>query len=302
MKVLLLGFYTEEFKESLKEKGLIIFTFEENSNEFKEFLYKSSIVIIRSPFKLNDCDLKKSKNLKYIIRAGSGVEGISEMYSELGISLKVIKGNANAVSEQVIGSLIMQYRALHTLNISMKKGYWDKNKQIGREISEKKVGILGFGYIGQAIALKLYSLGAEISIFDRSMSKRKKIEISNSVSAELLHIKEIFDSCDIIINCLPLTKDTYKLINYPLFKLMKKYSVFVDVGRGGVAVPDDLLKILKKDCTISAVIDVYETEPPIHTELFKLDNVSLTPHTGAQTIESRKNIESKIYDYIIEII
>lgn len=302
MKVVILGFFNQYFKKKLIDENLDVYYCDDITKSYSEHLKEADIIVIRSPFKLNKKDINKSTKLKYIIRAGRGTDNIDSSYKNKDIKLQIIQGNGNAVAEQVIGYILMHYRFLDFCNNSVKSGKWEKNQILGREIKNKNVGILGLGYIGKLVAKKLLILDSQVSVYDRSLFKEEKKKFINDYDIQRKNIKKIFNESDIIVNCLPLNSSTKNLINLELLLLMKQGSMLIEVGRGGVTNINDLYNYLIKHKDRFAAIDVYEKEPPGHSEIFQLENIIFTPHTGAQTVESRTLIEEKCYEYIKEIL
>ena len=160
---------------------------------------------------------------------------------------------------------------------------WYPTLFLGKEFKEKTVGIIGAGRIGIAFAEKCASLGMRIIYYSRKI--KSEMELLN---AEFLPLDEVLRRADVISIHLPLTKETYHLLDAERLSLMKKYAILINTGRGPIIDEMALAEHLKKNKIYGAGLDVYEYEPGITRELMNLPNVVLTPHIGSATYETRK--------------
>ncbi len=160
---------------------------------------------------------------------------------------------------------------------------WKPDMLLGMELKRKIVGIVGAGRIGQATAKRLKAFGTGIIYFDRN----KREDFENETGAEKVSLNFLLKNSDIISVHLPLSKNTFHLLDETNLKLIKPTSVIVNTSRGEVIDEKSLVNLLKKKKIFAAGLDVYEGEPKINHELLKLENVFLLPHLGSATTETR---------------
>ncbi|MDU4446566.1 MAG: NAD(P)-dependent oxidoreductase, partial [Anaerococcus vaginalis] len=146
------------------------------------------------------------------------------------------------------------------------------------EISNKKVGLVGFGAVGKEIAKRLDVFGAEISFYDPYVEKCDKY-----IKKDL---KDIFKDSDIISLHLPVNSETTNMIDKDLLDLIKPKSVLINSSRSKVVNNDDLMKLIE-DKDVEVILDVLPEEPPKRSdiEFLKNKNVTLTPHIAGATYQ-----------------
>ncbi len=169
---------------------------------------------------------------------------------------------------------------------------------LGIELKGKTVGIIGAGAIGFATAKRLKAFGTEIIYFNRS----RKEKFGTELSAKKVTLNYLLKSSDIISVHLPSTKRTLHFLNRANLRLMKKNSVFVNTSRGEIVEEKFLIEMLIKKKIFAAGFDVYEGEPNVNPELFKLENVFLLPHIGSATIEARTAIAELCVKNVIAVL
>ena len=260
-----------------------------NSQEIiAELLPKASALVIRSATKVTADTLEKAPNLKLVIRAGEGTDNIDKKLCEAkGVKVENTPGaNNNSAAEHAIALMLTALRHTHNANATMKSGGWDKSKYTGLELSNKKIGIVGFGRIGQIVAKRLQGFEPEVLFFDPFLEKS---DIPYAKKAT--DLKEIFSTCDVITLHTPLVDKTRGMINTELLSLMKPKSILVNASRGGIVDEDALATVLKENKIYAAGFDVFATEPlEIQSPLRKLENLVLTPHLGAGTQEAQQRV------------
>ena len=146
---------------------------------------------------------------------------------------------------------------------------------------------MGFGRIGKALAHRCLGFEANIYVYDPFVDQQA-IEIKN---CRKIGLDEGLSIADFISIHMPLNNETNKLISKDQFLLMKKESILVNTARGGIVNEEDMVWALKNKKIFGAGLDVFETEPPATSNpLLELDNVLLTPHNAALTLECRKRM------------
>lgn len=160
---------------------------------------------------------------------------------------------------------------------------WHPLMYLGRDVYGKTIGIVGFGRIGQAIARRAKGFNMRILYNSRT----KKPEKERELGAEFRPLDELLRESDFVVLAVPLTKETYHMVNEEKLKLMKETAILVNISRGKVVDTKALVKALKEGWIAGAGLDVFEEEPYYNEELFKLKNVTLAPHIGSATYGAR---------------
>ncbi len=162
---------------------------------------------------------------------------------------------------------------------------WEPTYMLGRDLHHSRVGIIGMGRIGQAVARRVLGFSAEVVYTDTEPLE----EIQRQMPVEYLSLEELLDSCDFVCIHVPLTEDTRHLLAAEQLQQMKKGSVLVNTSRGGVIEETALVQALREGPLAAAGLDVFDEEPlPTSHPLVRLDNVVLAPHLGSATVRTRE--------------
>lgn len=256
-----------------------------SQDELKALLPKVNGLIIRSATTVTKELLDLAPNLKIVIRAGEGTDNIDKKECEArGVKVANTPGaNNNSAGELAIALMMTVLRKTNFADATMKAGKWEKNALTGLELWKKKVGIVGFGRIGQIVAKRLQGFEPEVLFFD-PICEKSELNYCKKVT----DLAEIFKTCDIITIHTPLMPSTKNLINGDLIGLMKKDAILINAARGGIVDETALLSALKDKKIRGAGVDVFSTEPvPVPNEWQSLENVVLSPHVGASTEEAQ---------------
>jgi glyoxylate reductase len=160
---------------------------------------------------------------------------------------------------------------------------WGPKMILGPDVWGKKLGILGFGEIGQALARRAKGFGMELIYWNRS----RKEEAEKELEARYLELGELLETCDFLSIHAPLTEETTHLIGAPELEKMKTEAVLVNTSRGPLVDEGALADALEEGRIFAAGLDVYEEEPKVHPKLLGLENVVLAPHIGSASFETR---------------
>lgn len=295
MKVLFVDTVHPYLEEKLKEKGFSTFHFTStNKNEFISQVGMYDGLVIRSKFLLDKELLDYCTNVKFIARAGAGMENIDIAYAEKkGIRcFNSPEGNRDAVGEHALGMLLMLLNHLKKADGEVRQGVWIRAENRGHEIMGKTVGLIGFGNTGSKFAKKLSGFECEILVYDKY---KKNISAPYVKQVEM---EEIFEKSDILSLHVPLTEDTRYLVNQDFISRFKKPIYLINTSRGKNLNTTDLVEALKSKKVAGACLDVSEyeslsfenmdsTQLPLPFQyLVKAENVVLTPHIAGWTHES----------------
>jgi glyoxylate reductase len=235
--------------------------------------------------------------LRLIASFGTGVDHIDvKAAREKGITVTNTPGVLSEDTADVAMSLILAVpRRIVQGDIKVRSGQWDgwsPTGMLGHRINGKRLGIIGMGSIGQAIARRAKAFGMSIHYHNRKA-------VHPSIEAELEAtywetIEQMLPRVDIIsINC-PSTPATHHLLNKERLGLLSPHSYLVNTGRGDVIDETALIELLKENKIAGAGLDVYEHEPVVSSALIDLPNVVLLPHIGSATIEGRHAMGDKV--------
>ncbi len=160
---------------------------------------------------------------------------------------------------------------------------WSADFMLGKQMSNKRLGILGMGRIGRAVAKRARGFNMEIHYHNRNQLSKEQEE------GAIYHktIKDLFGCSDFLsINC-PATKETNKLINKETLAYLPDNVVIGNAARGDIIDDDAMIEALKSKKVFALGLDVYNGEPKIHSEYLKLNNIFLLPHLGSATKRTR---------------
>lgn len=248
-------------------------------------------LIIRSKTRIDEDVLKHAGSLKFIARAGAGLDLI-DMGAVKGRNIQLFhagKGNRDAVGEQAIGMLLALLTNVLKADQQVRKGIWDREGNRGIELMGKTVGLIGYGNNGTATAQKLSGFGCKVIAYDKYRNRY------GDQFAREVAFNNIMEDSDIISLHVPLTSETYHLINERFIENCTKPFYLINLSRGEVASMEAIVKGLKSGKIRGACLDVLENEklsqltPAQQTAfdyLASSDRVILTPHIGGWTHES----------------
>ena len=278
-----------------KSLGIEVVDVHYNEEKLEKVLKEFDVLIVRSKTKVTKEVLDKVANskLKLIIRAGVGLDNIEVDYGKLlGIEIKnTPNASTDSVAELVIGHIFSLARFIGISNLTMRDGQWNKKAYKGIEISGKTLGIIGMGRIGQSVAKKANALGMKV-VYYTIEGKRNDLEY------DFLSFEDLLKTSDFISIHIPYDKSKGPLIGKDEFKLMKNGVYIINCSRGKVIDEKALVESLDNHKVAGAGIDVFEEEPTNNKKLLNHENVSVTPHIGASTIEAQNRIEYEVFSIV----
>ena len=174
---------------------------------------------------------------------------------------------------------------------------WAPMLMLGKDVWGATIGIIGAGRIGQAVARRAKGFNMRILYYSRT---RK--EEMDGLGAKFVSLEELLRESNIITLHVPLTSDTRHLIDYKEFELMKEGAILINTARGEVVNEEAMLKALKSGKLFAAGLDVFYNEPNVNPELFKMDNVVLTPHIGSATERTRRKMAEMVCSDVVRVL
>ncbi|GAA4905018.1 NAD(P)-dependent oxidoreductase [Mucilaginibacter defluvii] len=248
---------------------------------------------IRSKFEVDKAFMDAAPNLRFITRAGAGIDNIDGDYAaQKGIEIyNAPEGNSDAVGEHAVGMLLALMNKFNIGNLEVRDGKWLREENRGYELKGRTVGIIGYGHMGQSFARKLSGFEVNVIAYDKyktGFSDRYAREVS---------MEEIVKHSDILSLHVPLTAETQYLADDEYFFHFKKPIFFINTSRGKTAKVRSVLNAIEQGKIIGAALDVLEVEkfPALgeqewYADLCKTNKVILTPHVAGWTFESYRKI------------
>jgi len=255
-------------------------------NDLSQDKYDAEVLVATTFTKLSKRELEKFPNLKYIQIASTGYDNVDISYvEEKGIALCNIPiANKQSVAEHVIAFSLVFLKDMMFLNQEMKNGNWPMLTG-SKDLEGKAFGIVGMGMIGIQLAKRLLPFNVTILYYD---IRRMKEEDEEKYGLNYMELDDLIKNADIISIHLPLTDKTRGMFGEREFSMMKDGAIFINTARGEIVDMTALLKAIKTK-GIKAGLDVFPEEPPdFNSEIFKMDNVIVSPHIAGVTLESQQ--------------
>ena len=241
--------------------------------------------------------VRAGPNLKLIATFGTGVDNIDVKTAlDRGITVTNTPGVLTEDTADMTMALILAVprrlvEGVKEIEAEKFRG-WSPNWMLGHRIWGKRLGIVGMGRIGQAVARRAKAFGLQIHYHNR---KPVHADIEHELEATYWEsLDQMLARMDIVsVNC-PHTPATYHLLSARRLKLMKPSAYIVNTARGEVIDENTLARMLEGGQLAGAGLDVFEHEPAVNPKLLKLNNVVLLPHMGSATLEGRIDMGEKV--------
>jgi phosphoglycerate dehydrogenase-like enzyme len=238
--------------------------------------------------------LKEAQRLRLIQKLGAGVDRIDlATCRERGIAVaRLMAGNAIPVAEHTLLLMLAVYRRLPLNDRNTRAGQWDKEhaRGVNRQLHGKRIGLVGFGAIGRAVAKLLAGFAIEIVYYDPVAAPA---QIERDLRVKPLPLDEVIATADILSLHLPLSPATAGLMDAARLARMKPGAVLINAARGGLVDEAALVQALREGRLFGAGIDAFAKEPPVDSPLLKLDETVITPHFAGGTFDNFTNVLSR---------
>ncbi len=227
-----------------------------------------------------------AQGLKVIARAGVGYDGVDvEAATKHGVAVTIAPGtNQDSVAEHTFMLILALARNLIAQHTGIAAGKWIR--VANQPIRGRTLGVLGFGRIGKAVALRGLAFGMKVVAHDPFWDA----EFAARHNIMLLPTEDVIREADYLTLHMPMLTDTKRLICQRTIGLMKPTAFLINTARGGVVNEADLYEALKARRIAGAGLDVFDEEPPVNNPLLTLDNVVLTAHTAGVDVQSRDDM------------
>ncbi len=302
MKVLVADKIAESGVTLLKEQGFnVVEAIGSSPERVLQLVSDVDAIIVRSATQITREVIEAAHQLKAVGRAGVGVDNIDvDAATERGvIVMNTPGGNTIATCELAFTHLLCTARPIPQANASMKSGAWEKKKFAGTELNGKVLGVLGLGRIGAQVARRAQAFNMRVLAYDPYLTQDR----AKSLNVEKVTLDELYAQADFITIHMPKTEETEHMINAQAISKMKDGVRIVNCARGGLIDEQALANGLRSGKIAAAGLDVFETEPlPEGSPLQGLDNLVMTPHLGASTVEAQEGVGVEVAEAISAVL
>jgi len=256
-------------------------------------------IAVRTKFRIDQELLDAGTNLRFVARAGAGLDNIDVAYAESKniTLLNAPEGNCDAVGEHAVGLLISLANSFRQADRQIRNGIWDREGNRGWELKGKTIGIIGYGFMGQSFARKLAGFGVRVIAYDKY-----KTGFSDSFATEV-SMEEIVRQSDVLSLHIPLTAETRQMVDEEYLFHFRKPIYFLNTARGEIVNTQAVLNAIDKGKIMGAGLDVLEVEKfpklgeqPWYDALIDCTKVMLTPHVAGWTFDSYRKISEVLAD------
>ncbi|MNU97311.1 (S)-sulfolactate dehydrogenase [compost metagenome] len=270
--------------------------------EAEKIISNYSGMVIRSKFQVDKAFFDLAPNLRFIARAGAGMDNIDDTVAAQRdvLLIPANEGNRDAVGEHMIGMLLSLMNNLNRGDQQIRSGQWLREANRGYELKGRTVGLIGYGHNGMAMAKKLSGFDVQVLAYDKY-----RIDYANQY-ASAADMEKICKEADVISFHIPLTDETKGMIDADYLAKFKKPIFFLLGARGGIVQVPAVLSGLDSGSIIGAAFDVLPVEkfPKLaeqnwYADLIRRDNVILSPHVAGWTFESYYKLSEVAADKII---
>lgn len=282
------GFHVDYFPEWSRVQIL------ENISSYHGLIFRSHFVCDQEIMDAGIC-------LSFLGRIGSGLENVDLDYAtKRGICVyRSPEGNAAAVAEHAIGMILALMNKLLQGDQMVRSFNWDREAARGYRLEGKTVGLIGYGHVGKAMAMRLKGFNVSVLAYDKYLSGER----------HCVAMKELFRNAQIISLHVPLTDETHHLVNDDFIDKMDAPFYLINTSRGGVVSTEALLRGLDSGKIIGAALDVFENEKMqqlsqkermLMQRLCNLKDVILSPHVAGWNDYSKQALHNILFEKIVE--
>ncbi len=243
--------------------------------------------------------LPRLPECKGVVRYGTGLDRIDlKAAEEYGVEVKNVRGFCmDELADHAIAFYLSLARQITLNTRRVRSGEWSLSEDYpAYSLNGKTAGIIGMGDVGQSVAKRLHAFGSKITAFDPYCR-------SHPHNVEFTDLQTIYKVSDAVFLHCPLNDETYHMIGEREFSLMKEDAFLINLARGGVVDEAALINALEQSRIAGAGLDVLEEEPPSpDNPLLRMDNVLITPHVGAYSLEAFKRLEIKAFQNVAAIL
>jgi glyoxylate reductase len=239
--------------------------------------------------KVDDAFLAAAPNLRMVANVAVGYNNIDvSACTARGVTVTNTPGVlTDATADLAMGLLLMVTRRLGEGERLIRSGApwkWGMFMMLGTGLQGRRLGVVGMGAIGEAMATRAKAFGMEIVYHNRTAVDA---ETEQRLDASLVDLDELLATSDVVsLNC-PYSEATHHLIDAAALARMRRDAFLINTARGPIVDEAALVAALENEAIAGAGLDVFENEPDVHPGLIELDNAVIVPHLGSATVETR---------------
>jgi D-3-phosphoglycerate dehydrogenase len=254
-------------------------------------------LVIRSATRVTAEVLDAASQLKVVARAGIGVDNVDvEAATRRGVLVvNAPQSNTISAAEHTMALLLAQARNVPQADRELHAGRWDKERWRGVELAGKTLGLVGLGRVGTLVASRAQAFGMRVIAFDPYVSGERAKELGVDVMPTL---ESLLVQADFVSIHLPGSPDTLGLIGEHQLAMVKRGARLVNTSRGGIVDEEALAKALEDGRLAGAALDVFAVEPATDSPLFGMEQVVVTPHLGASTVEAQDKAGTTVAEMV----
>lgn len=286
--------YQVDYKPDIKRKEIL------------EDIHEYCGLVVRSKTAIDAELIAKAIQLKFVARAGAGIDqlDVESLEQRNIIIVNAPEGNRDALAEHAVGMLLSLFNKIHLADRQVRSGIWDREGNRGVELKSKTVGLIGFGYMGRAFAERLASFGCDIIAYD------KYLKNYGTPAVREVSLDDIWENADILSLHIPLTPETRAMVNNSFIDKFKKPIYLINTARGEIGPFESIYYGLSTGKILGAALDVLENEKigqlspeqKHHFEkIIQSERVIFTPHVAGWTFESYEKINQVLTEKIKEL-
>src|SRR5437763_4919467 len=260
---------------------------------------QSDALITRSGTAVTEELVNAGNRLRIIGRAGVGLDNVDvDACTARGILvINAPTANIMSATEHTMGMLLALCRNIPEAHASVKRGEWIRSKFMGIELSGKILGVIGLGRIGTRVTTRARAFGMRVLAYDPYIAQT----VGEKVGAEMVSLDDLLAQADVITVHTPLSDETRGMLGAKEIAKMKDGVITLNIARGGLYEEKALADALASGKISGAAIDVYVEEPPPKDHpLLRLNNVILSPHIGANTIEAQDRVAVQTSEMVVD--
>jgi D-3-phosphoglycerate dehydrogenase len=255
-------------------------------------------LVIRSATQVTADVLAAGTDLVVVGRAGIGLDNVdvAEATRRGVMVVNAPTSNILSAAEHTMALLLAQARNVPQANADLRAGRWNRTKWEGVELHGKTLGIVGLGRVGVLVAQRAHAFGMRLVAYDPFVSPDR----GRQLGVQLVDtMTDLVASSDFVTIHATKTPETVGLVNADVLAHAKPGMRLVNAGRGGIVDEDALADAIRDGRLGGAAIDTFSHEPTTESPLFALDNVVVTPHLGASTVEAQDKAGETIAEQVV---
>jgi D-3-phosphoglycerate dehydrogenase len=300
MNILIASSIDADAIETLRKQHDVVCAFNAKEDVLQSLIKDREVLIFRSGVTISAEVMKCAPNLRLLVRAGSGVDNLDMEYVDRhGIQLvRIPEPGAKAVAELSFAFMLALARQVLEADQLTRQGHWAKSKFTGYLLTGKVLGIIGAGNIGSRVG----QLGTAWGMTAIGCVEHPSLDAAARLSDKgirLVDCTEVFSTADFVSIHVPLKDSTRNMVDAAALARMKPGAYLVNLARGGVVDEEALYQALTEGRLRGAALDVHKAEGEGKVSpLASLPNVILTPHIGAMTFDSQREIGHRVIETI----